>query len=53
MIVRKNRYIFLIIIIALIPYNYSVLFAKTHKKEFNKTIAFINGGTIHLDNGLQ
>ena len=51
MIVRKSRYIFLILVIALIHYNCSVLFAeKTYQKDFNKAITFIEGGTIHLDN---
>ena len=46
--VNKNKYILLILLITLISCNYSSVFAETAEKDFNKTIAFIEGGKIDI-----
>ena len=49
MIINKSRYILLLLFITLIASNYSSAFAETAEKDFNKTIAFIEGGTIDIN----
>ncbi|MCK4967110.1 DUF4097 family beta strand repeat protein [bacterium] len=48
MIINKSRYILLLLLITLIAFNYSLGFAETAEKDFNKTISFIEGGTIDI-----
>lgn len=48
--IKNNIYLLLVLIAAICLFNCSIIFGGTEEKEFNKTIPFIEGGTIYLKN---